>query len=135
MKDQFQVFGATNHVSKQFREILNATDEFLATYSDKSFLWTETLEESFEAFLETGTDPREQKHVKINDDGEEEEDETFKWMSAKILAGVKTKQPPLEKFHEKITMLTGIKQEINEMKHSIDIGWLRVNATPLIKEL
>lgn len=32
-------------------------------------------------------------------------------------------------------MLTGIKHEINEMKHSIDIGWLRVNATPLIKEL
>lgn len=135
VKDQFQVFGATNHVSKQFQEILNATDEFLATYSDKSFLWEKTLEEDFEAFLDTGTDPREQRHVKINEDGEEEEDETFKWMAEKILAGVKTKQPSLEKFHEKITMLTGIKHEINEMKPSIDIGWLRVNATPLIKEL
>jgi hypothetical protein len=56
-------------------------------------------------------------------------------MAEKILSGVKTKQPPLEKFHEKITMLTGIKSEINDMKPSIDIGWLRVNATPLIKEL
>jgi hypothetical protein len=56
-------------------------------------------------------------------------------MSEKILMGVKTKQPSLDAFHEKITMLTGIKHEINEMKPSIDIGWLRVNATPLIKEL
>jgi len=114
---------------------LDATDQFLATYSDKSFLWEKTLEEDFEAFLDTGVDPREQKHVKINEDGEEEEDETFKWMSEKILDGVKTKQPSLDSFHEKITMLTGIKHEINEMKSSIDIGWLRVNSTPLIKEL
>lgn len=71
----------------------------------------------------------------MNEDGEEEEDETFKWMAEKILCGVKTKQPSLESFHEKITMLTGIKHEISDMKASIDIGWLRVNATPLIKEL
>jgi hypothetical protein len=32
-------------------------------------------------------------------------------------------------------MLTGIKHEINDMKQTIDIGWLRVNATPLINEL
>jgi hypothetical protein len=56
-------------------------------------------------------------------------------MAEKILDGVKTKQPSLEAFHEKITMLTGIKGEIADMKASIDIGWLRVNATPLINEL
>lgn len=135
LKDQFQVFGATNRVTKEFDEILNATNDFLATYSDKSFLWEKTLTDDFEDFLNTGTDPREQKHVKINEDGEEEEDETFKWMAEKILLNVKTKQPALEKFHEKITMLTGIKHEINDMKQTIDIGWLRVNATPLINEL
>jgi hypothetical protein len=135
IKDQFLIFGATNNVSKQFQEILDATDQFLASYSDKSFLWEKTLEEDFQEFLDTGTDPREEKHVKVNDDGEEEEDETFKWMAEKILDGVKTKQPSLDAFHEKITMLTGIKGEIADMKASIDIGWLRVNATPLIKEL
>jgi hypothetical protein len=91
IKDQFQVFGATNLVTKEFKEILNATDDFLATYSDKSFLWEKTLDDDFEDFLNTGTDPREQKHVKINEDGEEEEDETFKWMAEKILLNVKTK--------------------------------------------
>jgi hypothetical protein len=59
IKDQFAIFGATNHVSKQFKEILEATNQFLATYGDKSFLWEKTLEEDFEAFLDTGIDPRE----------------------------------------------------------------------------
>jgi hypothetical protein len=98
-------------------------------------LWKETLEESFEAFLNTGVDPREQQHVRINADGEEEEDETFKWMADKILAGVKTKKPDLDAFDEKITFLTDIKNEIHAMKTTVDIGWLRVNATPFIKEL
>jgi len=31
--------------------------------------------------------------------------------------------------------LTKIKNEINEMKSTVDIGWLKVNASPLIKEL
>jgi hypothetical protein len=38
-------------------------------------------------------------------------------------------------FDQKLTFLYRIKNEINEMKPSIDISWLRVNATPLIKEL
>jgi len=99
------------------------------------FLWKETLSESFEAFLNTGEDPREQKHVFLNDDGEEIEDETFKWMADRILDGVSTKRPSLESFDEKITFLNSIKNDIASMKTIIDIGWLRVHATPLIKEL
>ena len=56
-------------------------------------------------------------------------------MADKILDNVQTKKPGLEAFDEKITFLTQIKNEITEMKTSVDIGWLRVNATPLIKEL
>jgi hypothetical protein len=51
-------------------------------------LWKETLAESFQNFLDTGVDPREQEHKRINEDGEEEEDETFKWMAERILEGV-----------------------------------------------
>jgi hypothetical protein len=50
--------------------------------------------------------------VKVNDDGEEEEDETFKWMAIKILDGVETKRPGLEAFDEKITFLTKVKNDI-----------------------
>lgn len=99
------------------------------------FLWKETLEESFEAFLNTGEDPREQKHVFINDDGEEIEDDTFKAMADIVLQGVSTKKPNLEAFDEKITFLNSIKNDIASMKTVEDIGWLRVHATPLIREL
>jgi hypothetical protein len=56
-------------------------------------------------------------------------------MAARILDGVETRKPDLDAFDAKITFLTRIKNEINEMKTTVDIGWLKVNATPLIKEL
>jgi hypothetical protein len=52
-----------------------------------------------------------------------------------VLQGVSTKKPSLEHFDEKITFLNGIKNDIASMKTVSDIGWLRVHATPLIKEL
>lgn len=56
-------------------------------------------------------------------------------MADKILNKVQTKKPDLDSFDEKITQFTKVKVQISEMKTSIDIGWLRVNSTPLIKEL
>jgi len=56
-------------------------------------------------------------------------------MANKILVGVETRQPPLDNFDEKIIFLTQVKNEIAEMKTSVDIGWLRVNVNPLIREL
>jgi hypothetical protein len=56
-------------------------------------------------------------------------------MAEKILVGVKTKRPDLDHFDEKISFLTKVKIQINEMKTTIDIGWLRVNSTPFIREL
>ena len=56
-------------------------------------------------------------------------------MADKILLGVQTKKPNLELFDEKITQLTKIKGQISEMKQTIDIGWLRVNSSPFIREL
>lgn len=73
--------------------------------------------------------------MKINQDGEQEEDETFKWMADKILAGVQTKKPNLDLFDDKISHLNRIKQQIVEMRPSIDISWVRVNSSPLIREL
>jgi hypothetical protein len=91
-------------------------------------LWAEILEESFTVFLETGKDPRAEKHVFINADEEEEEDPTFNWMAERILDGVETLRPDLEVFDEKLTFLYRIRNEINEMKPTIDISWLRVNV-------
>lgn len=56
-------------------------------------------------------------------------------MSVKILEKVVTRQPALEVFDAEITKLYEYKARINQMKSSADIGWLRVNSSPLIKEL
>ena len=56
-------------------------------------------------------------------------------MADKILHGVQTKKPDLDLFDEKITHLSKVKIQIANMKSSNDIGWLRVNSTPLIREL
>ena len=56
-------------------------------------------------------------------------------MADKILSGVQTKKPNLELFDEKITHLTKVKHQISDMKTTVDIGWLRVNSSPLIREL
>jgi hypothetical protein len=85
--------------------------------------------------LNTGEDPKEQPHTFLNDDGEEVVDETFTWMAHKILDGVSTKRPSLEVFDETIASLQRTRDDINTLKETVDIGWLRINATPLIKEL
>ena len=135
IKDQFVLYGAFQTFSQNFLDIQEATREFIDQYQDKEFLWKETLSESFQKFLDTGDDPCEQKHVNVNDDGEEEVDETFNWMAIKILGGVSTRRPTLEIFDETITSLTRTREDINTLKQTVDIGWLRINATPLIKEL
>ena len=135
IKDQFELFGSIQQLSHNFHDIELATEQFLDQYKDKELLWKETLAESFQAFLDTGEDPREMAHTELNDDGEPEEAATFNWMAEKILDGVQTKKPDLVAFDEKITFLSSIKVQIAEMKTTVDIGWLRVNATPLIKEL
>jgi len=62
---------------------------------------------------------------------EEEIDESFQWMANKILVGVQIKKPSLDKFDEKITYLQTIKHKIDELVVTNDIGWLKVNSSPL----
>lgn len=77
--------------------------------------------------MRTGADDEDQKI--------EEEQDSFNWMATKILKGVVTRYPTLDVFDEKIAHLTVVKKQISEMKQSVDIGWLRVNSLPLIREL
>jgi len=46
-------------INKNIEDIQLATMDFIGQYQDKEFLWKETLEDSFQAFLDTGIDPRE----------------------------------------------------------------------------
>jgi len=77
----------------------------------------------------------------LNDNEELEEEqrevelESFDAMSNKILVGVTTQLPSLEAFAEKITSLHEVKNRIAVVKQFSDIGWIKVNSGPLIKEL
>ncbi len=141
IKDQFQLFGTIQLITTNLDEIESASAEFLNQYSDISFLWEQDLETSFQAFLDKGPSLRETflAKLKARDDLEDEmrefEIENFDAMSTKILHGVVTKQPALEVFDSEITRLYEYKARIMSMKPTADIGWLRVNSQPLIKEL
>ena len=56
-------------------------------------------------------------------------------MIKKIYNGVATKQPALEKFDEQIQHLSEIKHQIKSMKETDNVGWLKVDSTPIKTEL
>jgi dynein heavy chain len=141
IKDQFQLFGSMQQITNNLDEIEQESTDFLAQYDDIAFLWEQTLEESFQEFLKSGPDLRETflKSLSEMEDLEEEhrevEIESFDAMANKILAGVTTQLPSLEAFDEKITFLHEVKNRIATVKPFSDIGWIKVNSTPLIKEM
>ena len=119
-------------------EIEDATRAFIHQYDDKKFLWEETLEVSFQAFLNSGPSFYEifEEKMLATKTGADDEDEKieneldeFRRMSEMILKGVVTRFPSLEIFDEKIAHLTVVKKQISEMKQSVDIGWLRVKRS------
>ena len=143
IKDQFELYGSTQLISRNMNEIENASANFLDQYSDIAFLWEEKLEESFQKFLASGPNLREEfiKRIRAEagEDAEEEqievEIESFDAMQGKILDGVITQHPDLDAFDEKIIFLTEVKHRINSMSSMSDIGWIRVDSKPLIKDL
>lgn len=128
-------------ITNNMDTIESAATEFLNQYSDIAFLWEKDLEVSFQEFLNSGDDVRELflKKLKARDDLEDDqmelEIENFDAMAVKVLNGVNSKQPSLDVFDAEITKLYEYKSRIASMKPSADIGWLKVNAQPLIKEL
>ena len=143
IKDQFELYGSTQLISRNMNEIENASANFLDQYSDIAFLWEETLDDYFQKFLQSGPDLREEFIKKLRaeagDDIEEEqlevEIEAFDAMNAKILDGVATQHPSLDEFDEKIVFLTEVKHRINSLPADSNIGWIKVDSKPLIKEL
>lgn len=119
IKDQFELFGTMQVISRNLDNIEEESDNFIKSYEDKKFLWEETLDESFQNFLDSGEDLFEifkndliSNKTEADDEFEthfEDEVENWKWMANKILNGVQTRHPNLEHFDEKIAFLTTIK--------------------------
>lgn len=141
IKDQFFIYGAFTQLSSHMQDMENETKKFICKYDEFSFLWREDLEESFTIFLDTGVEPcpkKKKPQGELNeeeDDEEETVDESYVWMSKKILQEVHTKRPTLESFDEKITFLTTIKNKIKDLQTPTDIGWIKVSSQPLKEDL
>lgn len=131
VKDQMNVFYAISLVSRNMKYMEKETEDFIKQYGEFSFLWKENIEVSFQEFLDTGEEPVHMKPVEDGEEGEMEEDESYKWMADKILDGIIVKKPTLDKFDDKITYLTGIKGKIQDMNNSTAKGWLKINSQPL----
>lgn len=143
IKDQFELFGTQQVISRNMNAIEAASETFLDQYDDFSFLYEEELEESFQKFLLSGPPLRETFIQKLKEEAPEDIEEeqleiqieSFDAFVIKILNGVVTQHPDLEMFDEKITFLTEIKQKIAAIQPLSDIAWIRVDSKPLIKDL
>jgi len=89
-----------------------------------------SMKEIFAAEIDAKRTGEEGEEARI-----EEELANFDHMTSKILNNVVTRFPTLDVFDEKIQYLNDVKDKIAIMKPNTDIGWLRVNSLPLIKEL
>ena len=132
IKDEISIFFALSLISKNMKEMEKETDVFIEQYDDFSFLWKEDIEKSFQEFLNSaGEIEVHMKPVEGGEEGEMEEDESYKWMSEKILEGITINKPSLDSFDEKITHLTTVSGKIQEMETSTPRGWLKINSQPL----
>ena len=86
------------------------------------------MREIFLKKLKTDSSDLEEEQIEL-------EIENYDAMSAKILNGVVSRHPDLEIFDTEITRLYEYKARIAAMKPTSDIAWLKVNSSPLIKEL
>jgi dynein heavy chain len=142
IRDQFELFGSIQAICHQLNEIEKACADFIEQYSSFAFLWKEDLDTFFSKFLEQGKDLKDtfEADLALRAPDMEEvqiqvERENFDQMIKKIYNGVATKQPALEKFDEQIQHLSEIKHQIKSMKETDNVGWLKVDSTPIKTEL
>lgn len=120
IRDQFELFDTMEDISCNFDEVKDAGSKFLDQYRQWEFLWKETISESFNNFLETGTDLYEQYKTQQEALYKDEEPEEFEqkvgfamlkydFLNRKIFSGVTTQQPDLAAFDKKIEYLHAVK--------------------------
>lgn len=57
IKDQFGIYGSLQKITQNMKDMEKETNKFIGQYEEFSFLWKEDLEESFNAFLQSGENP------------------------------------------------------------------------------
>ncbi|CAE8597984.1 unnamed protein product [Polarella glacialis] len=97
--------------------------EFRETFMQHSYLWTESIDKTFERFL------LESAHDLVEDF--EEEGMSFRAIMERIKVDVGRPVPKLDAFDKKIEFFCNMKNELSNMKTPVDIHWLRIHAQPV----
>ena len=75
IKDQFELYGTQQTISRNMTAIEAASATFLNQYDDVAFLYEEELEDSFKDFLNSGPDLRETFIEKLRAEADEDVEE------------------------------------------------------------
>eukprot|EP00906_Rhabdomonas_costata_P031047 RCo043883 len=114
-----EVKALVDKINQQIRSNAQEVREFQRPYLNFSYLWLRDIKKSFQEFLHP---PKK----KVVEEGEEKvEDE-----NADSFFGVK-----LELFEAQISKYEKVRQEILELRSSATIGWLRVDAKPMMESI
>ncbi|KAF4665135.1 hypothetical protein FOL47_004778 [Perkinsus chesapeaki] len=123
LKEHFQMQCLLALVS----ELIDNTEmkclEYRQKFLEHSFLWMDSIEDSFNSFLAEG--------AKDLVENFEEEGVAFNEIMAMIGVDLGVPIPPMEKFDEAVTKFAQMKTTISNLKTPVDIHWLRINIQPV----
>jgi len=101
--------------------------EYRQSFMQHSFLWTESIDKTFERFVQEGS-----QDLVV---GFEEEGMNFREIMERIKVDIGRPIPALGEFDKKIEFFKRMKAELSDMKTPIDIHWLRIHSQPVKLDL
>eukprot|EP00929_Paragymnodinium_shiwhaense_P077081 TRINITY_DN3967_c0_g2_i2.p1 TRINITY_DN3967_c0_g2~~TRINITY_DN3967_c0_g2_i2.p1 ORF type:complete len:4576 (+),score=1729.31 TRINITY_DN3967_c0_g2_i2:93-13820(+) len=122
VREHFQMQCLLSLVSELVDNTEQKCMEYRETFMQHSSLWTDSIDKTFERFL------NEDAHDLV--EGFEEEGMDFRSIMERIKVNVGRPIPRLLAFDKKIDGFTKMKQQMADLKTPTDIHWLRINAQP-----
>jgi len=123
IREHFQMQCLLALVSELIDDTEQKCMDYRDTFMQHKFLWTDSLEKTFEKFLSTDA------HALV--EGFEEEGMTFAGIMERIKVDIGRSIPQLDEFDQKIVFFSDMKNNLSNLKTPIDIHWLRVNVQPV----
>jgi dynein heavy chain len=124
MKEHFQMQCLLALVSELVDNTEMKCMEYRETFNKHSFLWTDSIDEEFQKFLETGA--RDLVPNFQDDSGR-----SFNSIMDLIGIEIGQRMPAMSNFDAEIGRFGEMRKTIAELRAPIDIHWLRVNALPV----
>lgn len=122
IKEHFQMQCLLSLVSELIDNTEAKCVEYRETFMTHSFLWTDSVEKTFERFLQDN--PKEL--VNFQEGGM-----SFRDIMIRIKVDLGPPIPALERFDKEVARFEHLKQELSLKKTPTDIHWLRIDAQPV----